>query len=254
MAMLEAQNIVVTRQGRQLLNNVCARFERGKVNVIIGPNGAGKSTLLSCLAGLVAADSGAAMLDGVGIEYLAAKERARRIGLLPQNGEVNWDVLVRDLVALGRFAYFGKSSAAEDNAAIDAAMKTADCAQFAGRNVLRLSGGEKARVLLARVLAGQPEWMLADEPLANLDPRYQLELLAHLRRLADAGTGIVAVLHDLTFAARIADNVVLLQDGNVFAIGAVQSVMTPENLNAVFGINCEILHGADGKMVIVSDS
>jgi iron complex transport system ATP-binding protein len=170
--MLEAQNIGITRHGRHLLNSVSARFEPGKVNVIIGPNGAGKSTMLSCLAGLIVADSGAVMLDGDGIEHLAAKERARRIGLLPQNGEVNWDVKVRDLVALGRFAYSGKSSAAEDQAAIDAAMNAADCAQFSGRNVLQLSGGEKARVLLARVLAGQPEWLLADEPLANLDPRY----------------------------------------------------------------------------------
>lgn len=250
--MLEAQNIGVTRHGRCLLENVTARFERGKVNVIIGPNGAGKSTMLSCLAGLIVADSGAVMLDGEDIEQLAAKERARRIGLLPQNGEVNWDVKVRDLVALGRFAYSGKSSAAEDQAAVDAAMLASDCAQFADRNVLQLSGGEKARVLLARVLAGQPEWLLADEPLANLDPRYQLELLAHLRRLAEDGVGIIAVLHDLTLAARIADNVVLLQDGNVFASGPVQSVMTPANLYAVFGIDCEILYGADGKMAIVS--
>lgn len=252
--MLEAQNIGVTRHGRHLLNNVSARFEPGKVNVIIGPNGAGKSTMLTCLAGLIVADSGAVMLDGHGIAKLPAKERARRIGLLPQNGEVNWDVKVRDLVALGRFAYSGKSSAAEDQAAIDAAMNAADCAQFAGRNILQLSGGEKARVLLARVLAGQPEWLLADEPLANLDPRYQIELLAHLRRLAEDGVGIIAVLHDLTLAARIADNVVLLQDGNVIASGPVQSVMTPVNLNSVFGIDCEILYGADGKMAIVSAS
>lgn len=252
--MLEAQNIGVMRHGRCLLDGVTARFKPGKVNVIIGPNGAGKSTMLSCLAGLIVADSGAVMLDGDGIEHLAAKERARRIGLLPQNGEVNWDVKVRDLVALGRFAYSGKSSAAEDQAAIDAAMNAADCAQFAGRNVLQLSGGEKARVLLARVLAGQPEWLLADEPLANLDPRYQIELLAHLRRLAEHGVGIIAVLHDLTLAARIADNVILLQDGNVFASGPVQSVMTQANLNAVFGIDCEILYGADGRMAIVSAS
>ena len=250
--MLEAQSITVSRLGRCLLDDVTASFEPGKVNVIIGPNGAGKSTFLSCLAGLIVADRGAVMLDGEGIELLAAKERARRIGLLPQNGEVNWDVKVCDLVALGRFAYSGKSSAGEDRAAIDAAMNAADCAQFASRNVMQLSGGEKARVLLARVLAGQPDWLLADEPLANLDPRYQLELLAHLRRLAEDGVGIIAVLHDLTLAARIADNVVLLQDGRVFAFGSVQSVMTPANLNAVFGIDCEILYGADGKMAIVS--
>ena len=126
-------------------------------------------------------------------------------------------------------------------------------AQFAERTVLRLSGGERARVLMARVLAGEPSWLLADEPLANLDPRYQLELLAYMRRLADTGVGVVAVLHDLTLAARCADHVVLLQDGGVFAAGPAHAVMTAENLDAVFGINCEILHDAAGRMAIVSN-
>ena len=251
--MLEAQNVRVIRQGRNLLNGVSACFEPGKVNVIIGPNGAGKSTLLSCLAGMTPPDEGAVTLDGDDVTRMEPKLRGRRIGLLPQNGEVHWDVGVRDLVALGRFAYQNMASAADNEAAIHAAMLATDCAQFAERTVLRLSGGERARVLMARVLAGQPEWLLADEPLANLDPRYQLELLTLLRRRADGGIGVIAVLHDLTLAARHADNVALMRDGDLFAVGAADAVMTPANLNTVFGINCEILRDAAGRMVIVSN-
>ncbi len=251
--MLEAQDIRVTRQGRNLLNGVSAVFAPGKVNVIIGPNGAGKSTLLSCLAGLMPTDHGAILLDSDNVAQMEPKLRGRRIGLLPQNGEVNWDVKVRDLVALGRFAHHDIASDADNQAAIISAMTATDCMPFAERTILRLSGGERARVLMARVLAGQPAWLLADEPLANLDPRYQLELLALLRRRAQGGIGVVAVLHDLTLAARNADHVLLMHEGGVFAAGVPDEVMTAANLNAVFGINSEILRDAAGRLVIVSN-
>lgn len=251
--MLEAQHVRVIRQGRNLLNGVSACFEPGKVNVIIGPNGAGKSTLLSCLAGMTTPDEGEVTLGGGDLTRMEPKLRGRRIGLLPQNDEVHWDVGVRDLVALGRFAHQNIASAADNEAAIHAAMVATDCAQFAGRTVLRLSGGERARVLMARVLAGQPEWLLADEPLANLDPRYQMELLAILQRRAHGGIGVIAVLHDLTLAARAADHVILMRDGAVFAAGSPDEVMTAANLNAVFAITCEILRDVAGRMVIVSN-
>jgi ABC-type cobalamin/Fe3+-siderophores transport system ATPase subunit len=249
--MLEARDIRIARHGRYVLNGVSAVFASGKVNVIIGPNGAGKSTLLSCLAGLTAADGGAALLDGNDVTQIEPKLRGRRIGLLPQNGEVNWDVTVRDLVALGRFAHQNISSQTDDHMAVETAMTTTDCAQFAGRKIMSLSGGERARVLMARVLAGQPAWLLADEPLANLDPRYKLELLASLQRRALGGIGVVAVLHDLTLAARTADHVILMQDGGIFAAGSAADVMTAANLNAVFGLSCEILRDSTGRLVIV---
>jgi ABC-type cobalamin/Fe3+-siderophores transport system ATPase subunit len=251
--MLEAENIRVTRQGSNLLNGVSVHFEPGKVNVIIGPNGAGKSTLLSCLAGLMIADTGRALLDGESVADMEPKLRGRRIGFLPQNGEVNWDVKARDLVALGRFAHDNIASVPDDDIAIHAAMITADCAQFANRKMRSLSGGERARVMLARVLAGQPHWLLADEPLANLDPRYQLELLGQLRRKAQGGIGVVAILHDLTLAARSADHLILMNEGRIFASGSIDDVMTPKNILTVFGINCTILRDTNGSMVVVPE-
>jgi ABC-type cobalamin/Fe3+-siderophores transport system ATPase subunit len=249
--MLEAQDIRVKRGESTLLDGVSVCFVPGKVSVIIGPNGAGKSTLLSCLAGLTMADNGAALLDGKNIADMEPRLRSRQIGFLPQNGEVHWDILARDLVALGRFAHHKSASATDDTAAIKSAMVAADCAQFAQRNVRSLSGGERARVMLARVLAGQPLWILADEPLANLDPRYQLQLLSQLRRMADDGAGVVAVLHDLTLAARAADYLVLMHKGSVFASGSAEDVLTQKNILTVFGINCTILRDENGAMVVI---
>jgi iron complex transport system ATP-binding protein len=249
---LKAAGISVTRQSRTLLDIISVAFEPGTVNVIIGPNGAGKSTLLSCLAGLCEPGVGSVTLDGHSIAAMDSKFRGRNIGLLPQNGEVNWNIIARDLVELGRFPYLGVASAEADNAAINAAMQAADCAQFAERHLMQLSGGERARVLLARVLAGQPKWLLADEPLANLDPRYQMELLSHLRRLADDGMGVVVVLHDLTLAARVADHVVLLNNGKIFASGAPLDVICAANLEQVYGIKCEMLTDGSGSIAIVS--
>ena len=252
--MLKAQNISLSLQGRLLLDDISANFVAGKVNVILGPNGAGKSTLLACLSGLRPPDSGSAILSGRDIAILDARERARHIGFLPQSAEVHWDILAHDLIALGRYPHHGRAGKAEDEAAIKAAMERADVMQFARRNVLKLSGGERARVLLARVLATQTGWLLADEPLANLDPRHQLQLLRQLRDLADEGTGVIAVLHDLTHAARFADHILLLNEGRLFAQGAPEEVMTKENLRAVYGIEAEILRDTAGQLAIIANA
>jgi len=239
--MFEADNLSLALGGHKLLDGVSAQFDAGKISIILGPNGAGKSTLLACLAGLRVPDKGAAMLDGGAVGSMDTTARARRIGLLPQNADVHWDILARDLVALGRYPHHRRSSEADDKAAIIAAMEATDTSQYAERNMLSLSGGERARVLLARVLAGVPEWLLADEPLANLDPRYQIQLLAMLRDMADRGAGVIAVLHDLTQAARVADHILLLHQGCVFAAGAPESILTAENLREVYGIDCDFI-------------
>ncbi len=214
---LTLEDVRVPLGGRDVLAGVDARFEAGRIAVVLGPNGAGKSTLLRAAAGLVAAKG--VELDGTAVSGLPARDRARAIGYLPQDHIVHWDMAARDLVALGRAAlrapFAGESDA--DRAAIDRALAATDTAGLADRGVLTLSGGERARVLLARVLAGEPRWLLADEPLASLDPAHQLDLLDRLRAAADAGMGVVLVLHDLAQAARIADDVLVLADGRVAA-------------------------------------
>lgn len=252
MSSLNIEGVHVSLGGRLVINDVTAKFERGRVTALLGPNGSGKSTLLSCLAGLRRPDSGRVLLDGVAVLDLDLKSRARRIGLLPQNGEVHWDIDVATLVALGRLPHRGRwSESAADAAAVARAMVITDVSHFAARSARRLSGGERGRVLLARVLAGEPEWLLADEPLASLDPAHQIDVLDRLREVAKNGAGVVLVLHDLNHAVRIADEVVLLREGQVVAHGARDDVLGVDQLRETFGIDVHIGHSDTGERFVV---
>jgi iron complex transport system ATP-binding protein len=238
--MIQVENLSIAIEGQAIVREVSAAFSAGKISVIMGPNGAGKSTLLSAIAGLNDTASGQVRLGDIQIGAMPVKQRAQAIGLLPQSGTIAWDLTVAEFVALGRMpfqSFFGTQSS--DAKKITAAMDATDTEQFANRKILSLSGGERARVLLARVIAGEPQWLLADEPLANLDLRHQLDLLALLRAQANAGTGVIAVLHDLSHAARVADHVVLLAKGSVVASGPPAKVLTAANIMAVYNVECQ---------------
>jgi iron complex transport system ATP-binding protein len=252
MSGLSAERVHLRLRGQPVLHDFTTHFQGGRVTALLGPNGAGKSTLLSCLAGLRQPDEGRMSLDGVEIAALERRERARRIGLLPQSGEVHWDVDVAMLVALGRFPHRGRwGESADDKRAVLRAMAVTDVTQFANRSAKRLSGGERSRVLLARVLAGEPEWLLADEPLASLDPAHQLDVLDQLRRVAAEGAGVVVVLHDLSHALRVADDVVLLREGRIVAQGPRDEVVGERELRETFGIDVHVGHAAEGERFVV---
>ncbi len=240
---------------RQILNDVSGHFHKGTVTVILGPNGAGKSSLLSCLSGLQKPDAGTIKLGGRALLNWPNVERARRIGLLPQKADIHWDVNVRTLVGLGRLPHQNRwGQNADDIAAIDAAMTQTDCTHLADRTALRLSGGEQARVLLARVLAGKPSWILADEPLANLDMAHQLDAVECLHVAAKSGAGVVLVLHDLTLAARIADQIVIMKHGSIIASGSPGQVLTKQVIARAFDVFADISNDSNGNVVITSVS
>jgi len=248
---LRFDHLSLTLRGRPVLRDVSGEFSPASVTVILGANGAGKSTLLACLAALRTPDSGMVTLDGKPLLAIPPMERACQIGLLPQQADIHWDINVRALVALGRLPHHGRwGRSAADEAAIDEAMAQTDCARFAKRKAQRLSGGEQARVLLARVLAGKPDWVLADEPLANLDPAHQLDAIACFRAAATAGAGVVLVLHDLTQAARIADHLIVMKDGGIIACGPTAQVLTPAVLEAAYGVRVHIGQDETGAPVI----
>jgi len=250
---LAAEAISLTLGTTRVLDEVSVTFARGGVTAVIGPNGAGKSSLLSCLASLLVPDAGRVTLDGEPVAALDRRERGRRIGLLPQTADVHWDIDVATLVGLGRFACQGRwGASAADHAAVAKAMALTDIIRFAARGVDSLSGGERSRVLLARVLAGEPDWLLADEPLASLDPAHQLDVLATLRAAAVAGTGVVVVLHDLNHAAHVADTLIVLHHGRVVAAGPPADVLTAGVIAATFGIECEVGHTSAGRRFIVA--
>jgi iron complex transport system ATP-binding protein len=192
-------------------------------------------------------------LGGRLLARLEPRERARRIGYLPQEATVHWDVTVADLVALGRLPHrapFAGLSPA-DRTAIDAAIAATGIRPLVDRSVTQLSGGERARVLLARVLAGQPEWLLADEPLASLDPVHQLDLMDRLRALAADGMGVVIVLHDLVQAARAADDVLLLRDGRTVAFGPAATALAHQPLRDAFGVEVMVIGDDQGRLLPV---
>lgn len=238
------EGIALHLEGR--LAGISAALEPGGITAICGPNGAGKSSLLQCLAGLLAPDHGAVTLGGADLASLHPRERAKAIGYLPQEGEVAWDVAVRSLVALGRLPHRDRGTAQ-----VETALAALDLGALAHRPVSQLSGGERARVLLARVLAGEPKWILADEPLAALDLSHQLSLLSHLRRAADGGVGVVLVLHDLALAANHADRVIVLDRGTKAADGAPVEALSAANVARVWGVPARWL-GEPGARALVA--
>ena len=243
--MLRAEHLSLS--GR--LDDVSAAFDSGEITAIVGPNGAGKSTLLACLAGLLAPDSGTVMVGESPLTSLAPQTRAQAIGYLPQSPEVAWDVSVETLVALGRLPW--RAGAEADRMAIEAALATMELTDLRHRPVSRLSGGERARALMARVLAGQPRWILADEPLANLDLAHQQTLLGVLRGSARAGIGVVMVMHGLAEAMNHADRVLVLFEGHLLADGPPEAVLDLATIRRAWGIEARWLGEPGGRALII---
>ncbi|TRD12841.1 ATP-binding cassette domain-containing protein [Erythrobacter insulae] len=229
---LGAQDLSLDRGGKRVLCDVSVRLNPGTITAIVGPNGAGKSSLLLALAGLLEPATGRVNLDGRGLQDSPARKKARALGYLPQSAEIAWDVAVETLIALGRLPHRDRGTAA-----IERAIAALELQEFRKRPASRLSGGERARVLLARVLAGEPQWILADEPLAALDLAHQLNLITHLKACAAQGQGVVIVLHDLALAMNHADRVVVLSKGGLIADGPPADALSESVIKQAWGVN-----------------
>lgn len=243
---LAATKLTIERGERAVVESVSTALEQGQITAICGPNGAGKSTLLMGLAGLLEPSGGMAALDETPLTTIPAQTRAKRIGFLPQSAEIAWDVSAENIVRLGRLPHRDKG-----DTAVEAAINALDLQEFRARPASQLSGGERARVLLARVLAGEPDWILADEPLAALDLAHQLNLLTHLRGAADAGKGVVLVLHDLSLAMNHADRVLVLGDGKCVADGPPRDALSDEVIANVWGVKTRWI-GDEGARALVT--
>lgn len=244
---LACENLSVARAGKRVLSEVSCNFLPGDITAICGPNGAGKSTLLSALGNLIAPEIGEVTLSGKPLPNMHPLTRARNIGYLPQSAQIAWDVSVANLVALGRLPHRDDGKA-EINQAIGSCALDA----FRDRPVSTLSGGEKARALLARVLAGTPQWVLADEPLAALDIAHQLSLLEVLKGEAESGCGVVLVLHDLGLAMNHADRVLVLREGELVADGPPEEALSPENIAKGWNVKARWL-GDPGQRALVTE-
>lgn len=251
---LSLDAVSVALAGRQVLGDIAATLRPGRVTAILGPNGAGKSSLVKAAAALIPVQAGMVRLGERDVATLPPRERARLIGYLPQDAAVHWNIPAREVIALGRSPHRAPFAAlgAHDLVAIADAVAATETAALIDRPIGELSGGERARVLLARVLAGDPAWLLADEPLASLDPAHQIDILDRLRARAAHGSGVVIVLHDLIQAGRAADDVLLLKHGAVAAFGPAAKVLTPERLRALFDVEVQMAKGPHGRLLPIA--
>jgi iron complex transport system ATP-binding protein len=241
--LLLARDLTGRRGGRAILDGVSARFEAGALVAVIGANGAGKSTLLATLAGLLRPDAGSVSLDGQPLGRIGARTLARRRAFLPQNPRAEWPISVERLVALGltpSLPAFGELPS-PFQPRLDRAIADCDLEAHRDQPVTTLSGGELGRAMLARALVGDPQILIADEPMAGLDPRHALDGMARLRDLARAGRLVIASVHDLTLAARFADRVLALHRGRLVADGPAGETLTPELLRLAFGVEARLV-------------
>lgn len=241
MVRLALQSVSVSLGRRTVVRDVDAGFGAGELVAIVGPNGAGKSTLARAMLALVPFD-GTIALDDADVTTLPRAQLARQVAYLPQGQTLHWPLSVERLVELGRLPHLAPLSriGATDRAAVEQAMAQADVLSLRDRVATELSGGERARVMLARALAVQAPALIADEPLASLDPGHQIDVMDLLQAEARGGALVITVLHDLTMAARYCDRVLLMARGELVAQGAPEAVLTPENLRAVYGIEARI--------------
>ncbi len=243
--MLVADNLTLLRGGRAVVSGVSATLQPGTITAIVGPNGAGKSSLLLGLAGLLAPAGGSVDLAGQALASLHPRRRAQALGYLPQSPDIAWDVAVKALVALGRLPWRDRGEGE-----VAAALRALQLDDLRDRPVSQLSGGERARVLLARVLAGSPRWVLADEPLAALDLTHQLALVAHLKACAVIGQGVVVVLHDLGIAMNHADHVLVLKDSRRIAQGPPAEALNAEVIGQVWQVSADWI-GTPGAQALI---
>jgi iron complex transport system ATP-binding protein len=250
-SLLTASHVSVRIGATEIVRDAALSISAGELVALVGPNGAGKTTLMRALAGLVLA-GGSIILGGKPLDSMKPRDRARAVAYLPQGHIFHWPMPVDSIVMLGRTPHADPFSSAspEDRAAVELALATTETLAFAERAVTTLSGGEKARVALARALATQAPLLLADEPTAALDPRHQLVVMELLRGAARGGNAVLAIMHDLTLAARFADRVLVMDRGTIVADGLPANALSEERLAEVFGINVETVEAGGGRLPI----
>ena len=241
---MEINDLSYTYVKWPVLDSVSFHVEKGEILGILGLNGCGKTTLLKNLNKNLSPQAGCVLLDGSDLEDMSKKEIARKVAVVPQTNEVHFSFTVRDMVSMGRMPFQGlmEGMSSEDERLVDSALERVGLSEYADRHINVMSGGERQRVIIARALAQTPEILLMDEPTLHLDINTQFDVLDLVHKLSkEEGLTVVIVSHDLGMVARYCDRVLLIKDHKILAIGKPEEVLTPENMESVFGVDAELV-------------
>lgn len=237
---IKAENINITLEKNNILKDINIEVDNKEVVGIIGPNGSGKSTLLKCIYRVLKPNDGAILLDNVDIKDMSVKESSKRLAVLSQHNNYNFDFTVKDIVLMGRSPHkkFMERDNKEDYDIVNEALKKVDMFELKDRSFQSLSGGEQQRVILARALAQQPKCLILDEPTNHLDIKYQLQLMRIVKGL---GIEVIAAIHDLNIAAMYCDKIYVLKDGEIIKNGKPKDVLTKELIKEVYEVDAEVI-------------
>jgi iron complex transport system ATP-binding protein len=247
---LEVDKLSYSYDEKKILNDISLNVTKGEFVGIIGPNGGGKSTILKNLYSALQPDSGTVLLDGEDLYKIKAKKAAKVLGVVGQENEVPFDFKVEEIVAMGRSPHkrLFDGDTKEDYEIVMNALKLTGMADMAKRSFSRLSGGEKQRVIIARVLAQQTDFLLLDEPTNHLDINYQLQMFDLVKGL---GVTVLSAIHDLNIAALYCDRIYVLKEGNLMKAGTPEEILTPEMIFEIYGIKADvIIHPVTKKVSI----
>lgn len=237
---IKAENINITLEKNNILKDINIEVDNKEVVGIIGPNGSGKSTFLKCIYRVLKPSDGAILLDKVDIKDMTVKESSKRLAVLSQHNNYNFDFTVKDIVLMGRSPHkrFMERDNKEDYAIVNDALKKVEMLEFKDRCFQSLSGGEQQRVILARALAQQPQCLILDEPTNHLDIKYQLQLMRIVKNL---NIEVIAAIHDLNIAAMYCDKIYVLKDGEIIKYGNPKEVLTKEFIKEVYEVDAEVI-------------
>lgn len=249
---LEVVGICFSYDSGFMLNNVSLKVEKGKVLALIGPNGAGKSTLLKCIVGILKPNSGRIIFDGKDISNLSEKERAKIIAYLPQYVPIIFPITVFDSILLGRLPFFNLMPSKQDYYITENIINGLNLSSYSSRYIDELSGGERQRVHIARVIAQEAKVMLFDEPSANLDIKYQHEVLELISKITHENNKLAIIaLHDINLALKYADEIAIMNDGKIVKKGRPEDVITKDIIKQIYGIDIDLIEFNGRKRILI---
>ncbi len=250
--MIDCNNLKFSYAQQNIFSELDINFPPEQLSSIVGPNGVGKSTLVKCLCNIYSVKQGVVYVEGEEISKIDSQQLAKKLGYVPQKQKTAFSMTVYELILLGRKPYINWRVTAEDEKIVETILDKLDIINLAERKINTLSGGERQKVVIARVLAQEPSIIFFDEPTSNLDLKHQLEVMELLSDLAGREEAtVVVVMHDLNLASKFSDNVFLLGREGIYAQGNPEEVFTPENIKEVYGVEVEIINDSLGRHIIL---